>query len=340
MSTHNAPPVISIVIPVYNGEMHLESSINSIRGQSFKDFEVILIDDGSTDRSLEAAYKFTKSDHRFRVMANERNLGLPATLNRAFAHALGKYIARHDCDDIMLPDRLELQLQFMEQMPQIGLLGTAAIVINSAGRQIGKQQMPSSDAEIRWHEMTSRSSSFFHPSVIIRRKVVTENGIRFDESLRSAQDKRMWFEVLRYCRASNLTTPLIQYRRHESSISATQRSKQRENAENVCRSWIMHILGHDVDTSTFRSLLDWNTPARKDDLDAWRLVARLLDAMELRHETDPTEYRRLRTKICLRLLRYGTPTIAPKLLPREFRNHFLRLRMTDLFWYSQHALGC
>src|SRR5688500_9607984 len=120
-------PIISVVLPVYNSENYIKEAIDSILNQTFKDFELIIINDGSVDRSAEVIQAI--KDSRI-VYVDQQNSGLAATLNRGIQMARGKYIARQDNDDISIPERLDMQVNFMENNPGVALLGTCAEIID------------------------------------------------------------------------------------------------------------------------------------------------------------------------------------------------------------------
>src|SRR5215831_13102998 len=116
-------PCVSVVLPVYNGEKYLAEALDSILQQTFNDYELIVIDDGSTDRSSAIIESYVKKDRRV-IVHRQDNCGLIMSLNQGSSLARGKYIARMDADDVSLPQRLEKQLDYLEQRPDIGLLGT------------------------------------------------------------------------------------------------------------------------------------------------------------------------------------------------------------------------
>ena len=132
MDDKNDVPKISVIIPVYNADKYLEEALSSIANQTFKDFEVIAIDDGSTDKSLEILKKWQRQDSRFIIKSRE-NKGFAETLNEAFAQARGKYIARMDADDVSLLDRFENQYAHMEANPNCVAVGGRYTVFNEYG---------------------------------------------------------------------------------------------------------------------------------------------------------------------------------------------------------------
>ena len=128
-------PRISVIMSVYNSARFLAEAIQSILGQTYNDFEFIIVDDGSSDQSLEIIRSYAKMDNRIRVLENEKKYGLAASLNRCIFIAKGDYIARMDADDICVPDRLEKQIAFLEQHPNIGIIGGSVQEIDGQGQK-------------------------------------------------------------------------------------------------------------------------------------------------------------------------------------------------------------
>lgn len=199
---------ISALMSVYNGERHLAQAVESILNQTFTDFQFIIIDDGSTDgtRAILESY----GDSRIVLIYNQENMGLPRSLNRGLALAQGEYVARIDADDVAMPHRFERQIAFLEKHPEIGILGSACQLIDTNGREQGFWRMPPNDLQIRWKSLLA--TPFCHPTVMMRRDVLTQNGLKYDEALLIPEDYDLWTRMLKYTRGANLSEPLIQYR--------------------------------------------------------------------------------------------------------------------------------
>ena len=162
-------PLVSVVMSVYNGDKFLPEAVESILGQSFDDLELIVIDDGSTDRSYSILESYCKRDLRVQVCRQE-NRGLISSLNWACAMAKGKYIARMDADDIAIRDRLKWQVSAMERNDALGVVGGAVEWINSQGKPLGRCHNPVGDFDIR--SVLPKFCVFWHPTVMIRREVL------------------------------------------------------------------------------------------------------------------------------------------------------------------------
>jgi len=233
---------VTVLMPVYNGERYLGEAVESILNQTFYDYEFLIIDDGSTDRTAEILLSF--HDERIRLVRNNTNLRLIATLNHGVEIARGKYIARMDCDDISHPERLEKQFQFMEVHPEIGVLGTGIQVINAVGKTGCKYTFPAEHEVIRW------SLSFYcplaHPSVMVRREVILRSG-GYYQHMRHVEDYDLWRRLSAKTRLSNLTEALLYLRKHGSNITQVAESEHQRNLLLVANEAIKEILGEDVD---------------------------------------------------------------------------------------------
>jgi glycosyltransferase EpsE len=209
-------PLISVIMSVYNDELFLRESIESILTQSFKDFEFIIINDASTDNCLEIIKEYQKSDRRIKIINHEKNEGLARSLNDGILISRGRYIARHDSDDIALTNRLSKQIDYVLKNPHIKLLGSSAIKINENGEKMGEIPVPLTNQEIIKH--ISRGNPFIHPSVIIDKEALINIGM-YDENIRRTQDYELWFRMLTKYQCSNLNEVLLLYRINSNGMS-------------------------------------------------------------------------------------------------------------------------
>ncbi|MBQ6616503.1 MAG: glycosyltransferase [Thermoguttaceae bacterium] len=215
---------ISVVMSVYNGERYLSLAIESVLKQTFKDFEFIIVDDGSTDRSLEIIRKYEKKDSRIRVLVQE-NQGLAAALNNGIAMARGKYIARMDDDDISLPNRLQLQYEFMESHPEIVASSCNVIVINKWGDEYDLWKREVDSSVIDSNHVNLGYTSLCHPSAIIKKSAFDAVG-GYSSDIRYAQDLDLWLKMGEYGALTNLPEALILYRFHNNAASGAHRQEQ------------------------------------------------------------------------------------------------------------------
>src|SRR5438046_2743554 len=159
-------PTVSVIMSVYNAQRYLAAAIDSILAQTFTDFEFIIIDDGSTDRSSQILADFANKDSRIRV-ETRANKGLTRSLNEAIALSRGEFLARMDADDIALPNRLEVQVRFMREHRDVVLLGGGYELIDGAGRFLRKMIPPSDDATLQEHALSGRTP-ICHPLAMMR----------------------------------------------------------------------------------------------------------------------------------------------------------------------------
>jgi glycosyltransferase involved in cell wall biosynthesis len=201
--------MLSVVMAVFNDQHYLEESIQSILDQTFKDFDFIIIDDYSTDNSLSIIKYFAQKDSRISIIENKRNLGLAASLNKGIKRSTGKYIARMDADDISLSTRLQKQLNFMENNPNVDIVGTGITYIDEQGGFLKEIYMSQYHKNIE--REICKKSPFAHPTVMIKRSFFDVVGF-YDESLRKKQDYDLWVRGLKYCEYSNIQECLLEYR--------------------------------------------------------------------------------------------------------------------------------
>ncbi|HIP25042.1 MAG TPA: glycosyltransferase family 2 protein, partial [Archaeoglobus profundus] len=205
-------PLISIVMSVYNGEKYLVESMESILDQTYRNFEFIIIDDGSTDSSLQIIQSYREKDNRI-ILISRENKGLPYSLNEGIRLSKGKYIARMDADDISLPRRLEEQIIFMEKNRDIGICGCSILDLDTNSKWI----LTSYDKRLKVELLFL--SAFAHPSVMIDRKMMIENNLFYNETFFQSQDFELWTRMAEHTKFANLKTPLLRYRILEDSIS-------------------------------------------------------------------------------------------------------------------------
>lgn len=213
-------PRVSVLLPVYNGGPYLRQALDSLLGQSFADFEVIAIDDGSADDSLRILESV--ADSRFKVYHQE-NRGLATTLNRAIGLASGRYLARQDQDDLSRPARFEKQAAFLDAHPDTGLVGTWAEVWQEHGPSGRFHRHPTENAALQFELLFD--NPFVHSSVMLRRSAVEAVGAySTDPSRQPPEDYELWCRLARHCRVANLPEPLLVYREVATSMSRAGRA--------------------------------------------------------------------------------------------------------------------
>jgi glycosyltransferase involved in cell wall biosynthesis len=220
-------PRITVLMPVHNGEKYMQQAIDSILDQTFQDFEFIIINDRSTDRTREiiTGYK----DERIRLFNHEPEATLPDNLNKALSLARGDYIARMDCDDISHPKRFEKQIQFLDNNPDVGVCGTW---IKRFGDIRTKNYKPACDDKIIKASLLF-GCGVMNPTAMIRSSVLQSNNIRYNSQFFSpiilAEDWDFWYSASRYCKIINLPEVLLSYRVHKAGLTIQATEKKEES---------------------------------------------------------------------------------------------------------------
>jgi len=227
MTTASATPQVTVLLPVLNGAAYLKESIDSILGQTFTNFELLVIDDGSTDATPQILRSIR--DPRLRVVTHPQNLGFVATLKEGLETACGALIARQDHDDISFPERLRKQVEFLRRHPDYVLVGAEAWQTDAHGRRAFRLLRPTDPESIRWY--LCFDNAFIHSSVLYRRDVIRE---KFDETLPPfpTDDYALWSRIAALHPTANLPEPLLHYREHgTSATSAMSPARQAAFAE-------------------------------------------------------------------------------------------------------------
>lgn len=229
----NVFPHISVLMPVYNCELYVEVAIQSILNQTFKNFELIIIDDASKDKTAAIVRSFV--DPRIVFIDKSVNTGYTASLNCGLEKAKGKYIARMDGDDISVPERLERQFQFLEANPDFVLCGTWVQIIST--KQIIKH--PSEHEDIKSALLTY--CPIAHPSVLFRTSFFRNHKLKYDLDMEPAEDYDLWTKLVMMGKMANIPSVLLYYRIHNSQVSNVEMIKQNKNAE-LCRIRMLDYL--------------------------------------------------------------------------------------------------
>lgn len=224
-----ADPKLTVILPVFNAEQYLCSAIDSLLVQSFRDFELIAVNDGSTDGSAGLLDKYAAADPRVRVMHQE-NQGVSVSCNAAIDAGRGIYVARMDADDLAHPQRFEKQIAHMDGAPDLVALGTWARLIDPDGRPLKTLELPLEHTVIDQRHASGKGLlSICNPSVMMRMAAVRQVG-RYDEDFRSAHDIEIFLRLAEIGRLSNLPEVLLDYRMHQNSIGHSGRTKQLHRA--------------------------------------------------------------------------------------------------------------
>lgn len=214
-------PEVTILMSVYNGEKYLREAIDSILNQTFTDFEFLIVNDGSTDRTVEILRSY--DDPRIKIVDNEKNIGLTKSLNIGLRIARGEYIARMDADDVSISERLEKEIEFLNQKRNTGLVGTYYTLINDKGKVLHAVKPLTDSKELK--EQLLIKNQFGHGSVMFRAECIEKVG-RYREEFMSAQDYDLWLRISEVYDMANIPELLYKWRLDINSISVNRKSQQ------------------------------------------------------------------------------------------------------------------
>lgn len=237
-------PKVTVILPVFNGYKYLDAAINSLLCQNFHDFELIIIDDGSTDESELIINKYNDSRIKF---FQQENRGLAVTLNRAISLAKGKYIARQDQDDVSFPLRLKKQVAFLDENPDVAMVGTSAEIWfeNEVTKRFHVH--PVEDVLLRFSLLFD--NYFVHSSIMIRRSVINAvGGYTEDKSRQPPEDYELWSRVMRTNKVANLPEVLVVYREIQGSMSRITKSPFLNNLVKISAENMAWAADCDVNT--------------------------------------------------------------------------------------------
>ena len=288
-------PLVTVLMSVFNGEDFLGQAIDGILGQSFGEFQFLIVDDGSRDTTPAILADYAKRDPRITLILNEKNAGLTVSLNRGLARATGRFLARQDADDVALPNRLAKQVAFFRSHPGVGLLGGHCLYVDGDGKGLGDGKAPCTDTEIRWQSLFI--NPFFHTTVMFRREIVGGDLVRYDESLANSQDYELWVRMLAQTRAFNLGDPLALVRRHGRQVTVRSRERQRHIALEIARRQVTALLGRAVsleDMADLRLRFEFIPPTfEREDPDLYALLLQLFHCFRQNPGLDLILVRRL-----------------------------------------------
>lgn len=237
-------PLVSVVLPVCNGMPYIEEAVVSILGQTFADLELVVIDDGSNDGTFE--YLSGLTDRRVRLIRHDANRGIVASLNEGLEAAKGRYIARMDGDDISRSDRIAVQVRYLQENPDVVLLGSAIRYIGSKSRVL---KPPATRDAIRAAMLFS--AVLCHPAVMLDGEVVRRDGLRYP-NVPCAEDYALFTSLIDRFEVRCLPDVLLQYRVHSNSIGQSKNARQFASMQGVRRGLLSRWLGIEVSEDELR----------------------------------------------------------------------------------------
>lgn len=210
-------PLVSVITSVLNGERYLDDAVSSIVAQTFDDFEYIVIDDGSTDKTAEILNRWQEREPRLRFISRE-NRGFPNSLNEAASLASGKYLAVMDGDDIACSERLATQVAVMEADPEVVALGAQVEIIDAEGRPLKQSFQPCDHETIYERHRRTVLPQLYHPSTLLRASAFYAIG-GYREAFAKVEDYDLWLRLEEHGKLANCPEVLLQYRVHMNSVS-------------------------------------------------------------------------------------------------------------------------
>ena len=296
-------PKISVILPIYNAQAFIADAVKSVLTQSVQDFELILIDDASSDRTPGILDGMT--DSRIHIVRHDENRGLVASLNEGLRLSSGKYIARMDHDDIALPDRFARQLAFLEQHSSIGVVGTGYRLIDGVGALGPSYRPPVTHEEISW--AMSFLCPLAHPTVMAHRDLLLANG-GYNESAAYAEDYDLWERLSRQVNFANLPEPLLLLRKHANNMTNVWLEKNIAVATGVALRRIGFLLGEEVDRDVVHCLYTQGHVQQERIGQSLELIMRLMQACSTRY---PSARRIIRRDAAIRIALMGLRTHRP-----------------------------
>lgn len=220
-------PRISVLLPVYNGQRYIRAAIDSVLSQTYRDFELLVIDDGSTDSTGRIVNSF--DDSRIRLVKNKKRLKLSGALNRGLDLARGPYVARMDADDVSFPDRLEIQSAYLDRYPGLGICGSHTHVFGMKKWEI--HRAPLGRNHVKAHMLFD--NPFVHPAVMLRKGFFDRYGLRYNGDYYPTEDYELWSRALNYFPGDNIDRVLLKYRLHAASMTRSDWNKMDEKATRI-----------------------------------------------------------------------------------------------------------
>ncbi|NDW18062.1 glycosyltransferase family 2 protein [Dysgonomonas sp. 216] len=233
-------PLVSVLIPCYNVETYAEEAIQSILNQTYKNLEIIIINDCSTDNTSSILYNLAKTDQRIKVFENESNLKLIDTLNKGITLCNGEYIARMDADDISLPKRIEKEVEFLEKNKDHDIVSTQFYTFRNSSNKKNLYTNP-----VKYEQLQSYllfKSGICHPASMFRKRVFSELGLKFEKEYLHVEDYALWSKALYATKLGNIEgEPLLLYRVHKTQVSTMYEDLQLENKKKVFKIHCKHL---------------------------------------------------------------------------------------------------
>jgi len=312
-------PFVSVLMPVFNGELYIREAIDSILKQTYTHFEFLIINDGSTDRTVEIIKSY--NDSRIKQINNKENIGLTKSLNIGLKLAKGKYIARMDADDISSPLRLEKQIQFLEHNTHVGLVGSWFKIID---KDVTVKTL--SDPE-EIHVQLLFKNPIAHPTTMYRKKLLTDYNLSYNTAFNTSQDNDLWYRFSKVTKLCNLPEVLVYYRKHENQISEKNLVLQKNNSRAIQQNKISDFLGFEVpeeQTNALEKMYSNQSLGTNDFI----LITTLLNSLKKRNNDTGVFNRKKLSSYLNRLLKLS----VSRLSKQTFFWYFLPIKAPTAYW--------
>lgn len=239
MKKQKNQPLVSIIIPVYNAERYLRQALSSVLSQSYRNIEIIVVDDKSTDNSYKMLRQFRKQDKRVRMFRLTKHSGVGTAANYAIIKSRGKYIARMDADDEMMQDRIEKQVNYLKDNPDVVGVGGQCERIDGNGRYLGIKRFPLDHKQIK--SMVFRSIPLQQPTLMIQKDRLPKDFEWYNTTLPIGEDYELYYKLMRYGKLANIPDIILQYREHTAGVSFVS---QRYTFWCIWKARILGIVKH------------------------------------------------------------------------------------------------
>jgi glycosyltransferase involved in cell wall biosynthesis len=268
-------PRVTVLMSVYNGEEYLREAVDSILNQSFRDFEFLIINDGSTDSTKGIIESY--DDPRIQLIDNGENIGLTRSLNRGLRLSRGEYIVRQDHDDVSMPERLERQVEFLDRHPEAVVVASNFQIINSENILIKVDYRRARDTALIAWRLLFYNCLAGHSQVMFRRKNILDLG-GYSEEYAFSQDHNLWLRINEVGRISSIPDVLIKKREHEDSITSRFKEIQEENSLKQSQHALSKLIGKEISVQEVNDLrIFWKASEIKEVMNVWTEHARRIN---------------------------------------------------------------
>lgn len=255
--------LVSILMPVYNNKQYIVEAVQSILKQTHTYFELIIIDDASTDGNMDQITAI--KDKRIKIIQNNAQKGISYSLNRGLAFCSGEFIARMDSDDICYNERLSKQIMYMAEHPEVTILGTNIRHISKNGKFIMEHHYSETDNKIK-ADLFFGKTPLAHPTIFMRHDFAEKNKLKYDTEIKYAEDFDLYCRYSKSCIFANLTEILLDYRQHPGSVSIEHRVQQRIYARKILKRYL-NSLGIILTEKEFQAHCSFYLPLSTDSID-------------------------------------------------------------------------